>query len=572
MDGLQILLMGNPNVGKSALFSRLTGINVVVANYPGTTVEFTKGKMHFEGKDFEVVDVPGTYHLEPLSKAEEVTCEMLKKGDLVINVVSSINLERSLNLTLQLLKKKIPMMIALNFWDEAKHTGIKIDARKLEDILGVPCVFVCAITGEGISELISRMKEAKIGNYDYEEEEKWHEVGKIVDKVETFSYRHHTFMEVLADATISPATGIPVALIILLVTFQVLRLIGEGLINYLLNPLFNDFWGPLMLRFSGLLGGGGIIHHLLIGELVDGKIDFGGSFGLLTTGLYVEFGAVFPYVFAFYVVISILEDSGYLPRLAILVDSIMHRLGLHGMGIIPMLLSLGCNVPGALSLRIMEANREKFIAASMIAIAVPCMAKTAMIIGLVGKYGCKGLGIVFGTLFAVWIALGVLLNRIMKGESMEIFLEIPPYRLPYFKGIIKKVWMRMVWFIKEATPWVLGGVLIANILYNLGIINLIGSFTEPVISGLFGLPKEAVGGLLIGFLRKDIAVGMLVPLNLTFHQMIVACVVLSMYFPCLATFTVLIKELGIKAMLKIMGIMFIFTLLVGGILNLVLEK
>ncbi|MEW6608602.1 MAG: ferrous iron transporter B [bacterium] len=573
---MKILLMGNPNVGKSVVFSRLTGVHVIASNYPGTTVEFTKGFMHlpeelgFKGETAEVIDVPGVYSLEPTSRAEEVAVEMLQQGDMVINVVNATNLERSLNLTLQLLKKKVPLIIALNLWDEAKHTGIKIDVEKLEQTLGIPCIPTCAITGEGFKELVSKIKEAKAGEYEYEEEERWHEVGNITNKVEKIIHRHHRFRERIADLSIFPRTGIPVALIVLFATFHVIRFIGEGLIGYVFEPFFENLWAPLMLKLSNILGSDGFIHTILIGRLVDGEIDFGESFGLLTTGLFVPFGAVLPYVFAFYLILSFLEDSGYLPRLAVLVDNIMHRLGLHGMAIIPMMLGLGCNVPGALSTRIMETKRERFIAATLMAIAVPCMAQIAMVVGLIGKYGAGGLGIVFGTLFVVWIILGVLLNRTMKGESMEIFLEIPPYRLPYFQGLVKKVGMRIIWFVKEAVPWVLAGVFIANILYTLGIIDLVGRFTAPVISGILGLPKEAVGVLLLGFFRKDVAVGMLVPLGLSFPQIVVASVVLTMYFPCVATFATLVKELGIAGMLKSTALMIISTLLVGGILNLVI--
>ncbi|MBA3064893.1 ferrous iron transporter B, partial [bacterium] len=299
-------------------------------------------------------------------------------------------------------------------------------------------------------------------------------------------------------------------------------------------------------------------------------IDFGESFGILTTGLFVPLGAVLPYVFAFYLVFSILEDSGYLPRLAVLMDNIMHKIGLHGYGIIPMFLGIGCNVPGVLSARIMETKRERFLAATIMAIAVPCMAQIAMVAGLLGKEGAKGFFPVFGTLFIVWVILGMFLNKTLKGHAPELFIEIPPYRIPYWGALLKKVWMRILWFIKEAVPWVLFGVFLINILYTLGIIDFIGKIVQPVVSGIFGLPAGAVGALVIGFLRKDIAVGMLVPLHLTLKQLIIASVILTMYFPCAATFAVMVKEFGIKGMLKATLIMICSTLIVGGLLNVIL--
>jgi ferrous iron transport protein B len=277
-----------------------------------------------------------------------------------------------------------------------------------------------------------------------------------------------------------------------------------------------------------------------------------------------------PYVVSFYFALSFLEDSGYLPRLGVLVDNLMHKLGIHGLAIIPMLLGVGCNVPGAMATRILETRREKFIAATLMAVAVPCMAQTAMIFGLVGSHGAIALAAVFGTLFLVWIILGLILNRTIKGESPEIFVEIPPYRMPYFNALFKKLWMRILWFLKEAVPFVLIGVLIVNILYSLGIIEFIGGLTEPLITGIMGLPSDAVGALIVGFLRKDVAVGMLVPLDLTIKEMIIASVVLTMYFPCIATFTVLIKELNTKDMIKASLIMLTSTVTVGGLLNLFL--
>jgi len=563
--------MGNPNVGKSVIFNRLTGTDVIVSNYPGTTVEFTKGYMRIEGEKIEVIDAPGTYTLKPTSKAEEIAAKMLQqKPDLVVNIIDATNLERNLNLTLQLLKKRIPMIVVLNFWDETKHVGIKVNPNRLEEILGVSCIPTCGITGEGIKELVEKISQPQISHYDYVEEERWHEIGEIIGDVQNVTHRHHTFLERLGDASIMPFSGIPIALVVLFLSFKLIRFIGEGLIGYVFEPIFEKFWTPLILKLSELMGSGGILHNIFIGKLKDGGIDFGESFGLLTTGLFVPFGAVLPYVFAFYIVLSFLEDTGYLPRLAVLADTLMHKLGLHGFAIIPMMLGLGCNVPAALSTRIMETRRERFIVATLVAIAVPCMAQIAMIAGLAGKYGVAAFGMIFGTLFVVWVLIGILMNKFTTGESPEIFTEIPPYRLPYFKGLLKKMWIRIKWFLKEAVPFVLLGVFLVNILYAFGVIQWIGKFTAPIITGVLGLPREAIGALIVGFLRKDVAVGMLVPLNLTLKQVVIACVVLAMYFPCVATFAMLLKELGFKDMIKSVLIMIISTLVVGGILNLIL--
>jgi ferrous iron transport protein B len=568
----KILLMGNPNVGKSVIFSRLTGVQVIASNYPGTTVEYTKGYFRSGEEKVEIIDVPGTYSLEPTSKAEEVAVKMLKEGDIIINVVDATNLERNLNLTLQLLKTKKPMLIALNIYDEACHTGIDIDIQKLEKLLGVPVIPTCAITAEGIKTLVSRINEARKGTYEYEEEERWHEVGNIVRKTQTITHRHHRFLERLGDATIKPGTGIPIAFLLLFAIFWIIRFIGENLITYVFNPIFEKLWSPLMMKLSFVLGSQGFFHDIIIGKLVDGEIEFMESFGLLTTGLYVPFAAVLPYIFAFYLTLSFLEDSGYLPRLGVLVDNVMHRLGLHGLSIVPMMLAFGCNVPGALATRILETRRERFIAMTLMAIGIPCMAQLAVIVGLVStKAGFLGLLLVFGTLFVIWIILGLLLNLLIKGESPEIFTEIPAYRLPHFGTLLKKLWMRIKGFLKEAVPFVILGVFVVNILYALRVIDFTALLFSPIISRLFGLPKEAIAALLVGFLRKDVAVGMLVPLSLSVKQTVIASVILTMYFPCFATFAVMLRELGIVDMLKSAAIMLLSTLIVGGLLNLILR-
>ncbi len=566
----KILLMGNPNVGKSAIFSRLTGVNVIASNYPGTTVEFTKGYMKTGEDRIEIIDVPGTYSLEPTSRAEEIAVEMLKTGNLIINVVDSTNLERNLSLTLGLLNKNMPMIVVLNFWDETSHKGISIDVGKLEQKIGVPVIPVCGITGEGIKELVNRLGEAKRGlSLYHKEEEKWSKIGAIVKTVQILTHKHHTFFERLSEFSVHPLTGLPIALIIMYLSFKIVRFIGEGLIGYILEPLFEKFWLPVVTRISQAAGADGFIHDILIGNLIEGKIDFVQSFGLFTTGIYVPLAMVLPYVVAFYFVLGILEDSGYLPRLAVMVDRIMHLVGLHGLSIIPILLGLGCNVPGILAARIMETKREKLIISILLVISVPCAAKTAMIMGLVGKYGAKGLFPIFGTLFGVFILLGILLNKILKGESPEIFLEIPPYRMPYTAALLKKLFMRIKLFLKEAVPFVLLGVVIVNLLYALKIIYFFDKYTGPVLIKLFGLPPEAITALLIGFLRKDVAVGMLAPLKLSLKQLIISSVVLSMYFPCAAAFTVLLKEFGLKDMLKAIFIMVILTIVIGILLNIV---
>ena len=569
----RILLVGNPNVGKSALFSRLTGTHIITSNYPGTTVGFTKGYLKLGGEQAEVVDVPGTYSLEPSSRAEEVAVQMLKDGDVIINTVDATNLERNLNLTLQLVERRIPMVVALNMWDDTRHRGIDIDATKLERLLGIPVVPTVGVTGQGVRELVGRLSEARVPKnvptYS-SSDERWVRVGDIVGQVQSLSDRHHTWYEHLEDASSHPVGGVVIALLVLVGTFWFVRFIGEGMIGYVANPLSDLLWTPVLTKLSVALGGGGFWHNILVGKLIGGHIDYYQSFGLLSTGLYIPLGAVLPYVIAFYLVLGILEDIGYLPRLAVLMDTLLHRLGLHGYAIIPTILAFGCNVPGILATRVLESRKQRFIAATLISIGVPCAALQAMIMGVVGQDGVGYVAIVYLSLFISWIVTGIILNRTVRGFNPELLIEIPPYRLPPWRIIGQKLWLRVSGFIKEALPIILGTVLVVNILYTVGVFNALGNILAPVLTGLWGLPKDTVAALLVGFLRKDAAMGMLGTLALTAKQLVISSTVLAMFFPCVASFVILARELGARDLLKAIGIMIGAVLVMGGLQNLVL--
>ena len=207
--------------------------------------------------------------------------------------------------------------------------------------------------------------------------------------------------------------------------FRILRFIGEGLINYVFDPIFLKLYAPFIMKLSALFGSGGFLHDILIGKLINGDINFTQSFGLLSTGLYVPIAMVLPYVFSFYMILGFIEDIGYLPRLAVLLDNVMHKVGLHGQAIVLTILGLGCTIPGVLAARTLETRREKFIALTLLAVAVPCTAQSAVIVGLVGRYGGRYLLIVYGTLAILWLIMGYILNKIIKGESPEILMENP---------------------------------------------------------------------------------------------------------------------------------------------------
>jgi ferrous iron transport protein B len=572
----KIYLIGNPNVGKSVVFSRLTGVQVISSNYPGTTVEFIKGFLALGEEKIEVVDLPGAYSLEPTSKAEEVAVNLLRelpKEDIaVINIIDSTNLERNLYLTLQLIEEGFPVIACLNMCDDTQHRGINIDAKKLEECLGAPVVSTCAITGVGIRMLIDRLREvATKPRKAITHKERWQEIGLIIEKTQQLTHRHHTFRELLEDASVRPLSGFLIACSVIFISFNIVRFIGETLINRVLDPFFNNFYHPLVDKLSLAMAQKGFLHHLLIGDLINGSIDFKQSLGLLTTAPYIEFVMVLPYILSFYLVLGILEDVGFLPRLGMLLDNLMHRLGLHGFAIIPVLLGFGCNVPGILATRILESKRERFIAATLISIGVPCVPLQAMIFGLLGQFGGRYVAGVYLVLFCIWLILGMILNRILKGFSPEFLMEIPHLRLPPIKILARKTAFRVFSFVFEAVPIVLVGVLIINIMLYFRAFNFLNAIFAPVMNGLFGLPKESIIALLVGFFRKDVAVGMLAPLNLSAKQLFIAAVLLAVTFPCIATFVIFLKELGLKALIKAILIMIGVAVMVGALLNFVLR-
>ncbi len=568
----KIFLIGNPNVGKSVVFSRLTGVEVISSNYAGTTVEITRGFLKLNNKEIEVVDLPGTYSLEASSKSEEVAVALLKECPreecVVVNILDSTNLERNLYLTLQLIEEDLPIIVALNMCDEAKHRGVSLETDKLEKILGVPVIPTCAITGLGIKLLLERISEAKpVARNKFSHRERWQEIGNIIEQVQQLTHRHHTLREILEDASVRPFSGSLIAIGVILGSFEFVRFIGENLISRIADPLFFNFYQPLLIKFSSFLDQESFIHHLLIGDLINGQIDFKQSLGLLTTAPYIEFAMVLPYIISFYFVLGLLEDIGILPRLAMLLDNLLHHLGLHGFAIIPVLLGLGCNVPGILATRNLESKRERFIAATLISIGVPCVALQAMIFGLLGKFSGLYVAGVYLVLLAIWLILGVILNHTAKGYSPELLIEIPPYRFPSLTTLWKKLFLRIKGFLIEAAPLVLLGVLIINVLLYFKLFDFFTGIFAPIIKGLFGLPKEAVVSLVMGLFRKDVAVGMLMPLALTVKQLFITAVLLAISFPCVATFIVFFKELGLKDLIKAVLIMLFVALVTGSLLN-----
>jgi len=565
---LKILLMGNPNVGKSVIFSRLTGIEVISANYPGTTVEYTEGRMKLGEQMATLVDAPGVYSLDPTSRVEEVSRKIFSKGaDVVVNVIDATNLERNLNLTLQILEWGVPTVVALNLWDAATRKGIEIDVAALEKELGVAVIPTVAVSGLGIRDLVEALAGAKTPppmHFD-SPDQRWARIGEIAARTQKVMHRHPSLFDKLEDISIKPLTGIPIALLALYFSFSLVIETGELVIGRVTDPIFIAY-----SQFISSVVESHISSPLLREILIGNSPELLKSFGILTTGLYIPLGVVLPFLIPFYLVLGVLEDIGYLPRLSIILDAFMHRIGLHGAAILPCVLGMGCSVPAVLSVRILESPKQRYLAVTLMTMAIPCASQTAMIFGMLAPYGLRYILAVYLSLFITFAVTGFLLHRFIGGESPEIFLEIPPYRMPDLGSLLKKTFIRIREFLKEAVPYIALGMMVMNFFYLSGLMHLIGETMRPVVSGLLGLPSDAATALIIGFLRKDVGIGMFAPLDMTAAQLVVASVVLAMYFPCVATFMVMLKEMGVLGTLKSVALRLVAALLVGTALHFLL--
>jgi len=567
-SALKILLMGNPNVGKSVIFSHLTGIGVISANYPGTTVEYTEGTMKLGGRMATLVDAPGVYSLDPSSRVEEVCGKIFSLGaDVVVNVIDATNLERNLNLTLQILEKGVPTVVALNLWDVAVKKGIEIDVAALESELGVPVVPTVAVSGQGIRDLVQSLDRAQTPpaiHFD-SPDQRWARIGEIAARTQKVMHRHPSIFDHLEDISLKPLTGIPLALLVLYLCFSLVIETGEMIIIHITDPIFSAY-SDLITDLVNSQISSPLLREILIGntpELLK-------SFGILTTGLYIPLGVVLPFLIPFYLVLGFMEDIGYLPRLSIILDAFMHRIGLHGAAILPCVLGMGCSVPAVISVRILESPKQRYLAATLMTMAIPCASQTAMIFGMLAPFGLRYVLAVYLSLFLAFVATGFLLHKVIGGESPEIFLEIPPYRMPNMSALFKKTFIRVREFLKEAVPYIGFGMLLMNFFYLSGLMHQIGLIMRPVVSGFLGLPSDAATALIIGFLRKDVGIGMFAPLDMTAKQLVIASVVLAMYFPCVATFMVMLRELGVSGTLKSVALRLVAALLVGGGLHLLL--
>ncbi len=565
------LLAGNPNVGKSLIFSRLTGIGIISSNFPGTTVGLNYGQTQFDGEAYDIIDIPGLYRLEEEWVIEGRKHNLFKEleYDFIVCVADASHLERNLYFLLEVMQLKKPVILLLNKFDEAQRKGIQIDVKQLEKLLGIPVIPAVATTGEGLKELAyqaSRVAAHKMPESPLSvpptPEGKWHAIGHIIHKVQTVKHKHASFWEKLQGWATTPASGLPIALLVLVASFFLVRFVGENLIA-LLDPLYENYYVPFLEHLLAPIKDNAL-GMILLG---DGGANY---FGVLTDGLHIALIEVMSYVLAFYALLGFLGDLGYLPRLAVLLDSLLHKIGLHGYGSLPIMLGFGCKVPAVMGIRVLETRRERIIALALILVLAPCISQTAMIVSILSPYGLTYMLIVFFALFVNGILAGTVLNKLMKGETPELFMEIPSWQIPQIRPLLRKLWIRMKEYLGDALPLILVGVVFVDLMQLSGITGWIAKLARYPVEYVLGLPAETTPLLILGFLRKDVSIALLEPFNLAPQALVVACVFMAMYLPCVATFFVMLRESGWKDTLKVIALTLSLSFVTAFVLRMIL--
>jgi ferrous iron transport protein B len=631
---LLIALAGNANVGKSVIFNHLTGLHQHIGNWPGKTVERAEGTLHFKGYTIDVVDLPGIYSLSTFSLEELVSRKYIavEKPDLVINVVDASVLERNLFFTLQLMELETPIVIALNQMDIAKSKGIQVDIKKLEHLLGIPVMPTVAVKGVGITKLLEKAietieKEAVKKHpqvmYGEEVEEK---IGKLVENLKKVHFvyppRYVAIKLLEGDeeiereirridpqivsaakklaAEIENIHGHGCSTVITSERYEAAGCIARAA-QKLVSPIkptkverLHNFTThkvtgyltlilSLLLIFYAIFTFGDYTSGLLSDVLYGLEPFFAGAFGTgiagallwggVMEGLIAVITIVLPYIIPFYLILYFLENSGYLSRIAFLMDNVMHKIGLHGKAFIPIMLGFGCNVPACLGCRIMETQRERLLAAFVVTL-VPCAATTVIILGLVGNFlGIHWALALYLFNFLIIFVLGRLAFRVVPGEPTALIMEMHDYRWPHMETILKQTWFRVAEFIKIAFPLIIVGSLALKLAEVSGVLEPIAAVLSPVTVVWLGLPAITGITLIFGVLRKELSLVMLAALLgttnfaqvLTPVQMVVFTLVAMFYIPCIATIAALLRDFGWKKSLFITVFEIAFAIVLGGV-------
>jgi ferrous iron transport protein B len=632
-NGSCVALVGNPNVGKSVLFHRLTGQYVVVSNYPGTTVEVSQGKLR-RMKGVTLIDTPGIIGFPSRSEDEEVTERELFNDNLrtVIQVGDAKNLRRTLHLTIQLAEMGLPLVLALNMMDEARMRGLEIRTEVIEQAFGIPIIQTVATRGRGIAEVETAIYTARPVNLkiDYPQEieqalsrieeldfqspiskralallwlakdsvcEKWIEENtsaavreqmenirselseKFSEGLEYFIQRsRENFIEKLIRQsfeetkstnfsrsrlgylTTHPVWGIPILLIVLYAMYWFVGVFGAGtLVGLLEENLFGEIINPWLIGVSEKIIPWEIVRNFLVGE-----------YGLWTMGVTYALALLLPIIVTFFIAFGILEDSGYLPRVAVLSNRLFSSIGLNGQAVLPMVLGLGCVTMATMTTRILSRPRDRILVTLLLALAVPCSAQLGVVLGMLAAISFSVALIWVGVILLVLLLVGWLAARVVPGERSPLIVELPPLRMPVFTNVIFKTLARMEWYIKEAVPLFLLGTVILFVLDTIHVLPAVIEFLRPVVTGWLGLPSEAATALIMGFLRRDFAATGFFVMQSQGHlsdlQALVSITTITLFIPCIASVFMMIKERGLKVALGMVAFIFPFSLLVGGLL------
>lgn len=637
-----IAIVGTPNVGKSVLFNALTGAYVTVSNYPGTTVEVSRGKGRLGSAQVGVVDTPGMYRLMPLTDEERVARDILlvEKPDLVIHMTDAKNLERMLPMTLQLLEAGLPVILVANLMDEARRLGVQVDTQRLEVDLGIPVIGTALALGQGTADLknllaaslessacchnpkphpspiryhaqieaaLKQIESNLKGEYQISkraigllllqndsgvmdlvasvEADRFERIKTIIEETaKNFSQPltylisrqqrdaaqgildrtlHHPeirptgFAERLSQAMMNPITGIPILIVVLLVMYEFVGVLGaQTFVNFLEGVVFGQYINPWVDRLLGTY-----IPWQALRDLV------GGEYGLITLGFRYAVALILPIVGTFFLVFSVIEDSGYLPRLAMLIDKVFKRIGLNGRAVIPMVLGFGCDTMATIVTRTLETRRERLLSTFLLALAIPCSAQLGVMLGLLsGSFAM--LLIWAGIVLGIFLLVGLLAAKLVPGERPTFYMEIPPLRLPTLANVLVKTYTRLEWYFREVLPVFLLASVLIWIGKLTGLFDILLNLLQPLIYWM-GLPDEAAVAFLFGFFRRDYGAAGLYDLRnmMTGTQILVATVTMTLFIPCVAQFAVMLKERGWKAAVGIVVFIFPFAFVVGGLLN-----
>lgn len=591
----KIVLAGNPNTGKSVFFNYFTGMYVDVSNYPGTTLEISHGRF---GPDV-IIDTPGVYGISSFNDEERIARDIILSADMVVNIVDSVHLERDLFLTLQIIDTGVPVIVALNMIDEAEKQGLKVDADLLSDLLGVPVVSTVAVKKKGLDELKEQLSSARTGHATPGLEPL---IGSLLNRVGSrgeallvlegdpvVAERHglkpennreeiylkrrerandiikHVLKEISKGASvgnllgrwmIKPVTGIPILLIALYAMYEfigvfiagtVVGIAEETIMIEMYEPAVRDIIGRFISEESTL----GII---LVGE-----------FGLLTMTFTYVLGLLMPLVVGFYLFLSMFEDSGYLPRIATLVDRLLTSIGLNGRGIIPLILGFGCVTLATITTRLLASERERRIAILLLGITIPCSAQIGVIAGMLAAVGGLYLALYAFVIFTVLVMIGTVLNALLPGKSSDLLIDLPPLRLPRLDNVLKKTGTKSYNFLKEAFPLFALGALLISVLDITGILEFLQNVLAPLTVGWLNLPKEAATAFIMGIVRRDFGAAGLTDMALGPAQIVVALITITLFVPCIASILIIFKERSKKEAALIWGSSWVVAFFVGGV-------